>query len=74
MFVWELVSGSGSLEITAGPAAALYWVAVLLWGLCVAYVVWRRRYGLILLTAPIVLYPALVVGLLLTACRMGDCI
>lgn len=68
------VADYGWLDLPFGTYALLFWFAVLIWGACVvATLLWRQRWW-ILLTAPVVLYPVGIAGLLIAACMRGDCL
>ena len=51
-----------------------YWFLVFAWFVCVVSLLSRRRHYWILLTAPIVLLPALFGGLIIVGCMQGDCL
>jgi hypothetical protein len=55
-------------------AIPLYWGLVLAWIVCVVFLLCRRKHYWILLTAPIVLLPALFYVLIIISCMQGDCL
>ncbi len=72
--IWATMEPNGWLDIAIDANAALFWLAVLAWIVCVIGAIVSRRRWWLLLTAPIVLFPAFLFGLLAVACMGGDCI
>ena len=72
--IWQKFEEYGWLSIALGANGLWYWLAILVWMVSVPLVIrWRRRWWL-LLTAPIVLYPAFMAGGLIAACSTGNCL
>ena len=62
------------LTVGLGPYFPAYWTAVLAWLVSVVLVIWRQRRWWVLVTAPVVLYPAVMVGYFLIECSRKACI
>ncbi len=64
----------GWLSMALGPSAPWVWLAVVAWIASVFLAIrWRGRWWL-LLTAPIVFYPAYMVGVIIVGCTRGACL
>lgn len=62
------------LTVGLGPYFPAYWTAVLAWLVSVVLVIRRQRRWWVLVTAPVVLYPAVMVGYFLIECSRKACI
>ncbi|CAB3846076.1 hypothetical protein LMG26842_02588 [Achromobacter dolens] len=62
------------LTLGLGRYFPAYWAAMLLWLACVVLVLRRQRRWWVLVTAPVVLYPAVMVGHFLIECSRKACI
>lgn len=62
------------LTVGLGPYFPAYWAAVLAWIVCVVLVIRRQRRWWVLVTAPVVLYPAVMVAYFLVECSRKACI
>ena len=72
--IWQATVNYGWFGMVFGPLGAVFWLTVVLWIGCVAgAILWRRRWW-VLLTAPALLYPIFMSGMLLAACMRGDCL
>lgn len=72
---WMGLVEHGRLLMLAGPLAPVFWAGTLVWLVCVSAAITRQRQWWLLLTAPIVLYPAFMWGWLLLACLVqGACL
>ena len=72
--VWQTQFRYGWLEMAVGSFAWLFWIAVLAWGVLIAFAIRRHRAWWLLITAPLVLYPVGIAASLLIACAGGDCL
>jgi hypothetical protein len=65
--VWQSFTEYGWLGVVFGNFATAFWLAVLIWVGCVAGAIICARRWWVLLTAPIVLFPVFMSGLLVVA-------
>jgi hypothetical protein len=72
--IWQSRLEYGWLEMALGGQAWLFWSALLLWAMLVGVALKRHRAWWLLLTAPLILYPAALSALVLAACARGDCL
>lgn len=72
--LWSAAATYGWLELTVGPLWPIFWGLLLAWVACVTCVLrWRRRWW-ILITAPFVLHPVVLVAVLMFECARGNCL
>ncbi|WP_241052731.1 hypothetical protein [Achromobacter xylosoxidans] len=69
-----LLVRSDWLMVGLGPYFPAYWAAVLAWLVCITLAIRRQRRWWLLLTAPVVLYPAVRVAAFLVECSQKACI
>ena len=74
MPIWELQVEYGWLDMGAGQHARLFWFAVVAWLVLTFAAIKRYRAWWLLITAPFVLYPVVMMFGLLAACAHGDCL
>jgi hypothetical protein len=72
--VWQMQFESGWLEMALGGSAWLFWIAVLTWAICLVVAIRRFKWWWLLLTAPVVLFPVVIAGGILSLCQMGHCL
>ena len=72
--VWQSQFKYGWLEMALGGWAWLFWIAVLAWAVCVVLAIKRFKLWWLLLSAPLILFPVVMAGVLLAACATGDCL
>jgi hypothetical protein len=72
--IWLVIVEDGWLGMVFGRLGTVFWLAVAVWIGCVTgAILWRRRWW-VLLTAPALLYPIFMSGMLLVACLKGNCL
>jgi hypothetical protein len=64
----------GGTEAAFGSLAPLFWIAALVWLIAAGLAIRVRQHWWALASAPFVLYPVTMAGLLLAACLGGSCI
>lgn len=74
MLPWKALTDGGWLMVALGPLGPLYWLLALIWVACVIYLVRLRKHLWVLITAPVVFYPVVVIGALLNSCYNGNCL
>jgi hypothetical protein len=74
MPVWQSQFKYGWLEMALGGWAWLFCIAVLAWAVCVVLAIKRFKLWWLLLSAPLILFPVVMAGVLLAACATGDCL
>ncbi|MCA1196340.1 hypothetical protein K9B35_00025 [Sphingomonas sp. R647] len=70
---WQFESHTTLFQALATPAAPVLAALILLWTICAAVHLYRRRSAIILLTAVIILAPALLQLPYLYLCSEGHC-
>ncbi len=73
--IWQKRAPFGGLELAFGKLAWLFWTCLTVWFLNIVLAIRQRRWWLLLLTAPFVLYPVCMAFLLIWACLIrGECL
>ena len=72
--LWQIQLEYGWVQMAFGRFAWLYWTLTLIWTVLVAAAIRGYRWWWLLITAPFVLFPIFMVGVVLVACSGGNCI
>lgn len=72
--IWQMQLEYGWVQMAFGRFAWLFWALALLWVVLVTVAIRRHRWWWLLITAPFVLFPVFMLGVVLVACAPGNCI